>query len=114
MRLRGFFRRAASRLRHTRLRSYDSRSNKWCDSLRSSLEKLDKTLANVQQISEKINTGQGTIGHLVNDDKLGKNLDKAATALTDLFGSASQLRIEIQERSEFLIGNPIRNGKPPC
>ena len=75
-------------------------------SLRSSLEKLDKTLANVQQISEKINTGQGTIGHLVNDDKLGKNLDKAATALTDLFGSASQLRIEIQERSEFLIGNP--------
>ena len=75
-------------------------------SLRSSLEKLDKTLANVQQISDKINSGQGTIGHLVNDDKLGKNLDKASSALGDLFGSVSQLRIEIQERSEFLIGNP--------
>jgi phospholipid/cholesterol/gamma-HCH transport system substrate-binding protein len=75
-------------------------------SLRSSLEKLDKTLFNVQQISDKINSGQGTIGHLVNDDKLGKNLDKASGALSDLFGTVSQLKIEIQERSEFLIGNP--------
>jgi phospholipid/cholesterol/gamma-HCH transport system substrate-binding protein len=81
-------------------------------SLRSSLEKLDKTLANVQQISDKINTGQGTIGHLINDDKLGKNLDKASSALTDLFGTVSQLKIEIQERSEFLVGipSPSRTG----
>jgi phospholipid/cholesterol/gamma-HCH transport system substrate-binding protein len=74
--------------------------------VRSSLDKLDKSLANVQQITEKINTGQGTIGHLLNDDKLGKNLDKASSALSDLFGTVQQLKIEIQERSEFLVGVP--------
>jgi phospholipid/cholesterol/gamma-HCH transport system substrate-binding protein len=70
------------------------------------VEKLDKTLANLEQITDKINSGQGTIGHLVNDDKLGKNLDKASGALTDLFGAIQQIKIELGERSEFLIGNP--------
>ena len=75
-------------------------------SIRSSMEKLDKTLANAQQISDKINKGEGTIGHLVNDDKLAKNLEKASGSLNDLFGGLQQLKIELQERSEFLIGQP--------
>jgi len=74
--------------------------------VRQSLEKLDKSLANVQQITEKINKGEGTIGRLVNDDRLAKNLEKASSSLNDLFGGLSQLRVEIQERSEFLIGEP--------
>src|SRR5205814_7822194 len=80
--------------------------------MRKSVKKLDKTLANLEQITDKINTGQGTIGHLVNDDKLGKNLDKASGALNDLFGAVQQLKVELGERSEFLIGrpSPSRNG----
>jgi phospholipid/cholesterol/gamma-HCH transport system substrate-binding protein len=72
--------------------------------LKGSLDKLDKTLANVESISKKIDAGQGTIGHLVNDDKLGKDLDKAAKSLSNLFGAADSLRIELFERSEFLVG----------
>jgi len=73
-------------------------------SVRSSMEKLDASLANVREITEKINKGEGTIGRLVNDDKLAKNLEKATSSLNDLFGNVSQLKIELQERSEFLIG----------
>ena len=82
--------------------------------LKGSLDKLDKTLANVESISKKIDSGQGTIGHLVNDDKLGKDLDKAAKSLTNLFGAADSLRIELFERSEFLVGrfNPSTGGNP--
>jgi phospholipid/cholesterol/gamma-HCH transport system substrate-binding protein len=82
--------------------------------LKGSLEKLDKTLANVESISKKIDAGQGTIGHLVNDDKLGKDLDKAAKSLSNLFGAADSLRIELFERSEFLVGNfnPGTGGNP--
>jgi len=73
-------------------------------SVRSSMEKLDASLANVREITEKINSGQGTIGRLVNDDKLAKNLEKASGSLNDLFGQLSTLKVEIEYRNEFLAG----------
>ena len=73
-------------------------------SVRSSMEKLDASLANVREITEKINKGEGTVGRLVNDDKLAKNLEKATSSLNDLFGGIGQLKIELQERNEFLLG----------
>lgn len=75
-------------------------------SVKSSLEKLDKTLANVQSVTDKVNRGEGTLGHLVNDDKLAKNLDRASTQLTNLLGTAESLKIEVFERTELLIGAP--------
>ncbi|HEY6908204.1 MAG TPA: MlaD family protein [Myxococcales bacterium] len=84
-------------------------------SLKSNLAKLDASLTNVQEITDKINKGQGTVGHLVNDDKLAKNLDKASSSLTNLLGSADSLKIEVNERSEFFIGvlNPKATGSTP-
>jgi len=73
-------------------------------SVRSSMEKLDASLANVREITEKINSGQGTIGRLVNDDKLAKNLEKASGSLNDLFGQLSTLKVELEYRSEFMAG----------
>lgn len=72
--------------------------------IKGSLDKLDQSLSNVRDISDKINKGQGTLGHLINDDKLGKNLDRASTSLNNLLGQADSLKIEVNERSEFLIG----------
>jgi phospholipid/cholesterol/gamma-HCH transport system substrate-binding protein len=79
--------------------------------IKQSLDKLDMSLQNVQEITDKINKGQGTIGHLVNDDKLAKNLDKAALQLTSILGTPDSLKIEVSERSEFLIG--VINAKAP-
>lgn len=73
--------------------------------IKGSLDKLDRMLANVESISKKIDAGEGTIGHLINDDKLAKNLDKASTSITNLVGQADSLKIEVSERSEFLVGN---------
>ena len=83
--------------------------------IKGSLEKLDRTLASVESITKKIDDGQGTIGHFVNDDKLAKNLDKASTSISNLLGQADNLKIEVTERSEFLIGNvnPTSNGNQP-
>ena len=82
-------------------------------SLKSNLAKLDSSLTNVQEITDKINKGQGTIGHLVNDDKLARNLDKASTQITNILGTPDQLRIEVNERSELLIGAPKGGTKDP-
>lgn len=73
-------------------------------SVRSSMEKLDASLANVREITDKINKGEGTIGRLINDDKLAKNLEKASGSLNDLFGQLSTLKVEIEYRNEFLAG----------
>ena len=74
--------------------------------IKSSVEKLDKSLANIQAVTDRINKGEGTLGHLINDDKLAKNLDKASTSISNLLGSAESLKIEVNERSELLIGAP--------
>jgi len=73
-------------------------------SVRSSMEKLDASLANVREITDKINRGEGTIGRLVNDDKLAKNLERTTSSLNDLFGAVSQIKIVVEERNEFLLG----------
>lgn len=75
-------------------------------SLKTNLAKLDASLQNVQEITEKINKGEGTLGHLVNDDKLAKNLDRASSQLTDLLGGANSFQIEVNERTELLLGAP--------
>lgn len=75
-------------------------------SLRANLDKLDKSLTNVQEITDKINRGEGTVGHLINDDRLAKNLDKASQQLTNILGTPESLKIEVNERSELLIGAP--------
>jgi len=73
-------------------------------SVRSSMEKLDSSLANIREITDKINKGEGTIGRLVNDDRLAKNLEKTTSSLNDVFAGLGQLKIELQERNEFLLG----------
>ena len=75
-------------------------------SLKGNLDKLDHALANVDDITDKINKGQGTLGHLVNDDKLIKNLEKASQQITSILGTPDSLKIEISERSELLFGAP--------
>ena len=47
------------------------------------LDVLKKATLQLQEISEKINKGEGTIGLLVNDDRLHKNLNASLAALVD-------------------------------
>ena len=74
--------------------------------VRGTLEQLKKTVDNVESVTRKIDSGQGTVGRLVNDDRLVKNLEEASRNISNLVGKADSLKIDITERSEFLIGQP--------
>ncbi|MEW6357098.1 MAG: MlaD family protein [Planctomycetota bacterium] len=50
-------------------------------SLKDAGPKLDKTLTALQEITEKIRAGEGTIGKLVNDEDIYKKTDEIATSL---------------------------------
>jgi phospholipid/cholesterol/gamma-HCH transport system substrate-binding protein len=78
----------------------------WKDSvggMKDSLEKANRTLENLDNITRKINEGQGTLGRLVNDDKV---LDKAEGVLDDASTFTSKLaRLQtiIDLRSEYHV-----------
>jgi len=78
----------------------------WKDSvggMKDSLQKASRTLENLDNITRKINEGQGTLGRLVNDDKV---LDKAEGVLDDASTFTSKLaRLQtiIDLRSEYHI-----------
>lgn len=48
------------------------------------IDRANKALSDIAIITEKINTGQGTLGMLVNDEKLYKNLNQSSKDLDKL------------------------------
>ncbi|MEW6261587.1 MAG: MlaD family protein [Thermodesulfobacteriota bacterium] len=53
-------------------------------------QKMSHTITALQDISEKINRGQGTLGKLVNDDATIKNLNSSLAALRDISDKINQ------------------------
>lgn len=70
-------------------------------SLRSSLDALNRTLENVASITGKVNDGEGTVGKLVNDDDLHRNVAEAAEGVNSLVGGISRLQTWVNLRSEY-------------
>ncbi len=53
-------------------------------------DNINRTINDLAQVADKINTGQGTIGLLLNDDKLYNNLQKASNNLNALLEDLQQ------------------------
>jgi phospholipid/cholesterol/gamma-HCH transport system substrate-binding protein len=68
----------------------------------ASLHRIDSTLKNVEEISGKINRGEGTIGRLVNDEETAEKLNEAIGSFNDFMGGAGSLETSIDFHSEFL------------
>ncbi len=70
---------------------------------------LDQTMKKLKSTMGKIDSGQGTIGKLVNDDELHANLnqtvkdiDKTAVELRKLFGNVSDYKLFVGYHGEYL------------
>jgi phospholipid/cholesterol/gamma-HCH transport system substrate-binding protein len=55
-------------------------------------EKVDATMTNLQQITEKVNKGDGTLGRLVNDPKLH---DELVATISEIKSSAAEAKLFI-------------------
>ena len=67
------------------------------------MDKLNKTLASLEEVTEKINEGRGTIGKLVNDDETVRNLNEGLTGLNRYVNKAEQFRTFLSYRGEYLF-----------
>jgi len=78
------------------------------EDLRSSLQKLqrsvdslDKSLNHVEKITGKMAEGEGTVGHLLNDDTVAKNLDSITDDANTLLHGVTRLQTIVGLRSEY-------------
>jgi phospholipid/cholesterol/gamma-HCH transport system substrate-binding protein len=78
------------------------------EDLRSSLQKLqhsvdslDKSLNHVEKITGKMAEGEGTVGHLLNDDTVAKNLDSITDDASSFVHGLSRLQTVVGLRAEY-------------
>jgi len=72
--------------------------------LQTAMDKLDGTLDRTQSIATKIDNGQGTIGRLVNDDKLIDSLTDVVDESSRFIKKITRLQTIVALRSEYYLG----------
>lgn len=72
-------------------------------SVKETLSKLESTVSNVEEISRKIRDGEGTVGALVSDERLGQRVSETVEDLADFANRITRTQLEVGIRSEYLV-----------
>lgn len=77
----------------------DIRSN--LQKLERSVDSLEKALGHVEKVTARVADGEGTVGHLLTDDTVAKNLDSITTDATTLLHGVSRIQTIVGLRTEY-------------
>jgi phospholipid/cholesterol/gamma-HCH transport system substrate-binding protein len=80
------------------------------DSSQQAIQNATRATANLDSISAKINTGQGTVGALVNDKQLYNNLEQTTSTMQNTMAQAQTGVTDFQENMEALKHNFFLRG----
>lgn len=72
-----------------------------------SLSRIDTSLRNIEEITSKINRGEGTIGRLVNDEETVEKINEAIGSFNDFVGGAGNLETSFDFHSEYLADSEL-------
>jgi phospholipid/cholesterol/gamma-HCH transport system substrate-binding protein len=72
-------------------------------SLKDTLTRLNTTLANFQELSEKVKNGDGLAGKLLADDRLGQKLGETVEDVSDFANRLTRLQTQVDVKSEYLF-----------
>jgi phospholipid/cholesterol/gamma-HCH transport system substrate-binding protein len=72
-------------------------------SVKQSLARLDRTLENVEEVTRKVRDGEGTVGKLLSDERLGQRLGETLEDVADFTDRITQTQLEVGLRSEYLF-----------
>lgn len=70
-------------------------------SLKVTLARLDQALRNMESVTAKVDRGEGTLGRLVNDKRMGDSLAQVVDDASDFVGRVTELQTEVSLRSEL-------------
>jgi len=97
----------------------DEKLNRTLDDLRNSLKLIADELAasrgamqdvreitsNMNQITEKVANGEGTVGKLITDDKLYEDIIKVSDKLTDYADTLLGMKVYVDAHSNYMVFN---------
>jgi len=83
-------------------KSLESSLNDGDSGFKKNWARLDNILKNIEDVTNKINQGQGTIGRLINDDKTVEEINTAVEGINNLLDTSSKLQTSIDFHSEYL------------
>jgi phospholipid/cholesterol/gamma-HCH transport system substrate-binding protein len=73
------------------------------ENVREASKNAELALASIENVTKKIDSGDGTLGKLVNDDSMYSNIDSAAKGLTNYVSRVERLKTTIGFRSEYMF-----------
>ncbi|MFL5350068.1 MAG: MlaD family protein [Hyalangium sp.] len=72
-------------------------------SLKETMQKLDRTLGNLEDITHTVKEGNGVVGTLLTDKQLGQKLTDAVSDVTDYANRITNLQTEVGLQSTYLV-----------
>jgi len=66
------------------------------------LDRIDSSLKNIDEITGKVNRGEGTVGKLINDESTVDELNTAIEGVSGLFGAAEKTQTGLDFHSAYL------------
>ncbi len=73
------------------------------ENVREASKSAEMALSSLEDVSRKINNGEGTLGKLVTDDSMYNSVDSAAKGLSDYVSRVERLRTTIGFRTEYMF-----------
>lgn len=79
--------------------------------LKAATEKLDQTLAHVEEITGKVNNGEGTLGQLINDTATIDSLNQTLGKVSEVVDTVTGIQTEVYYRGDYFFGSdPSESG----
>lgn len=66
------------------------------------LDRIDSSLKNIDEITTKINNGEGTIGKLVSDEATAEKVESAIDSVNEFLGGAATLQTGLDFKADYL------------
>lgn len=73
--------------------------------MKRSLARVDNAMKNIDEVTTKINSGKGTIGKLINDDKTIEEINTAVAGVNSFIDAGSKLQTGFDFHSYYLTGD---------
>lgn len=78
-------------------------------SLKSTIEKIDRAASNLDKVMARLERGEGTMGKLLKDEDTVDKLNETLEGVSDFVGGVKQLELGIGFRAEYMgsVGEPV-------
>lgn len=73
------------------------------EGLKASWRKVASSISNIEEVTEKLNSGKGTIGRLINDEETVEKLNTTIDGVNSFVGGANKMTTAIDFHSEYLM-----------